>query len=354
MLLAIAAFVMSCDDNNENAIPQQEISTAQEIDMSNFYLNTEDDELSRSASSKNSSKNCSSMEVLNRQLKENPGLYNRMYKAELHTRNHTAKGKPDKPGGGGSGGGDTDVDVTIVADNLGVIDIPVYIHIVYPDGTDTNGSVKNSQITSQMAVLDDDFSSTNVNQLPSGTTFANDATDAGFSFSLAGTFRHDDSTSSWGTNDAIKTKYPPITPETHMNIWVCNIGGGILGYAQFPDTRTPVTDGIVLGGDYFGNTGGVYGAGRTATHEVGHYLNLRHIWGDGRCRQDDFVADTPTAGSSNGGCPTFPSTSCKSADMTMNYMDYTYDACMYMFTDGQRNRMRAIFTPGGSRDTMIN
>ena len=137
----------------------------------------------------------------------------------------------------------------------------------------------------------------------------------------------------------------------YLNIWVCNIGGGILGYAQFPGGAAS-TDGVVLGGEYFGVTGGVYGAGRTATHEVGHYFNLRHIWGDGRCRQDDFVADTPSSDSSNGGCPTFPSVSCKTADMTMNYMDYTYDNCMYMFTDGQRNRMRALFAPGGARFLM--
>ena len=94
--------------------------------------------------------------------------------------------------------------------------------------------------------------------------------------------------------------------------------------------------------------------GRTLTHEIGHYLNLRHIWGDGRCRQDDFVEDTPASDGPNYGCPSYPTVNCKSADMTMNYMDYTDDACMYMFTDGQRNRMRAIFQPGGARASMLN
>mgnify|MGYP001137934641 FL=1 len=203
-----------------------------------------------------------------------------------------------------------------------------------------------------MATLNADFRDINTNQLPSGTTFANDATDAGFSFSLAGTFRHDDSTSSWGTNNSVKSAYPPITPETHMNIWVCNIGGGILGYAQFPGGSLS-TDGIVLGGDYFGNTGGVYGAGRTATHEVGHYLNLRHIWGDGRCRQDDFVADTPSSDGPNYGCPSYPTVNCKSTDMTMNYMDYTNDECMTMFSEGQKTRMRSIFAANGPRASML-
>ena len=290
------------------------------------------------------------MQNLNRQLNENPGLYKKMYDIEFATRkNIAAKGKPAGNGGGGNTGDDTDVDVLPIEDGLEVLNIPVYIHIVYPDAN----SISNAQVTSQMATLNADFRNTNVNQLPSGTTFANDATDAGFSFSLAGTFRYNNATTSWGTRDAVKAAYPPITPSTHLNIWVCEIGGGILGYAQFPG-GDPATDGIVLGGAYFGNTGGNFGLGRTATHEIGHYFNLRHIWGDGRCRQDDFVTDTPSADSSNGGCPSFPSTSCKTADMTMNYMDYTFDACMYMFTDGQRNRMRSLFAPGGVRESLAS
>ena len=345
--MAALAFLFTACDADKNEIVQE-----QQIDMSDFYVYTDadSDEAAKSDNKKNASKSCASMTVLNRQLNENPGLAKKMYNIELHTRKFIAgKGKPTKPGGGGGGGGDSDVDVAPIEDNMGVIDIPVYIHIVYPDAS--TKTISNEQVTTQMATLNADFRDKNTDQLPSGTTFANDATDAGFSFSLAGTFRYDDSKSSWGTNNSVKADYPPINPETHMNIWVCNIGGGILGYAQFPG-GSEATDGIVLGGDYFGNTGGPYGAGRTATHEVGHYLNLRHIWGDGRCRQDDFVADTPSSNSSNGGCPAFPSVSCKTADMTMNYMDYTYDNCMYMFTDGQRNRMRPLFAQNGARAAM--
>ena len=344
-MAALAFLFTSCENDNTSALQEEQTN----VDMSDFYVHTDasmESELSRAA---NGDKSCATMANLNRMLNENPGLERKMYNIEYNTRKHTAKGKPVKPGDGGGDTGGDDVDVEIVPDNLGVINIPVYIHIVYPNPS----VISQSQINSQMATLNNDFSNTNVNQLPSGTTFANDATDAGFSFTLAGVFEHADSRSSWGTNDAVKAAYPPVTPETHLNIWVCEIGGGILGYAQFPGGRLS-TDGVVVGGAYFGNTSGPYGLGRTMTHEVGHYFNLRHIWGDGRCRQDDFVLDTPSADSSNGGCPNFPSTSCKSADMTMNYMDYTYDACMYMFTDGQRNRMRAIFQPGGPRASMIN
>ena len=342
-MAALAMMFTSCSEDQKGNLEEE-----QNIDMSDFYVYTDADidEASRAANGKS----CYTMANLNRMLNQNPGLEKKLYDVEYHTRKNIAKGKPGGGGGpGGGGNGDTDVDVLPISDNLGIINIPVYVHIVYPNAN----SISDAQVNSQMNVLNADFRDVNTDQLPSGTTFANDATDAGFSFSLEGVFRHNDSRSSWGTNDAVKQAYPPITPETHMNIWVCNIGGGILGYAQFPGGPA-ATDGIVLGGEYFGITGGVYGSGRTATHEVGHYLNLRHIWGDGRCNRDDFVEDTPKSDRSNGGCPTFPTTHCKSADMTMNYMDYVYDECMYMFTDGQRNRMRAIFAPGGARASMVN
>ncbi len=113
------------------------------------------------------------------------------------------------------------------------------------------------------------------------------------------------------------------------------------------------TDGVVISPQYFGTTGFVsapFDKSRTATHEVGHYLNLRHIWGDGRCKQDDFVADTPSSDGPNYGYPTYPTVNCRSNDMTMNYMDYTNDACMYMFSNGLKERVRAIFASGGPRE----
>jgi hypothetical protein len=316
--------------------------------MTDFYVHT--DEYESKTTSKND-KQCHSMQVLNRQLAENKGLYKKMYDIEYATRKFiTAKGKPTKPGGGSGGGSSsTDVDVLPINDGLGSINIPVYIHIVLPNAN----TVSNTQIQSQMNVLNSDFNNSNASQLPSGATdFVNDATVTDITFSLAGTFRHDDSTASWGTNDAVKAAYPPISPSTHLNIWVCEIGGGILGYAQFPGGSS-ATDGVVLlHSSLPGGSSAPYNLGRTATHEVGHYLNLRHIWGDGRCRQDDFVTDTPSSDGANYGCPSFPTVNCKTTDMTMNYMDYTDDSCMYMFTDGQRNRMRAIFTSGGSRASL--
>jgi hypothetical protein len=144
--------------------------------------------------------------------------------------------------------------------------------------------------------------------------------------------------------------------DKYLNLWVCNLGGGLLGYAQFPGGNAS-TDGVVILYSAFGNTGVVnppYNKGRTATHEIGHWLNLRHIWGDdnGACSGSDLVGDTPNQGNYNFGCPSFPHISCSNGpngDMFMNYMDYTDDACMYMFSNGQRDRSSAVLQPGGAR-----
>ncbi|MFH4963577.1 zinc metalloprotease [Gaetbulibacter sp. M235] len=346
-MAAVGLLFTACNDDSK------EVSQEQQIDMSDFYVYTDsaDDLSSKSANSKEFYNPCYSMEVLNRQLRENPSLEKKMFDIEYQTRKYIASksgsANKGKPGGGTSG--ETDVDVLPINDGLGTINIPVYVHIVLPNAND----VSNAQVTSQINVLNDDFNSTNTNLLPSGATnFVNDATITNVSFTLAGTFRYNNNTSSWGTNDSVKAAYPPITPDTHLNIWVCNIGGGILGYAQFPGGNS-ATDGVVLlYSSLPGGSAAPYNLGRTATHEVGHYLNLRHIWGDGRCRQDDFVEDTPSSDGPNYGCPNYPTINCSTTDMTMNYMDYTDDACMYMFTDGQRNRLRPIFATGGPRAAM--
>ena len=142
----------------------------------------------------------------------------------------------------------------------------------------------------------------------------------------------------------------PWDPSSYLNIWVCNLGSGLLGYAQFPGGN-PATDGVVCDYAYFGTIGTAtfpFDEGRTCTHEVGHYLNLRHIWGDGGCSVDDFVSDTPTSDGPNYGCA-LGHVSCGSTDMVQNYMDYSDDGCMNLYTAGQAARMNALFAPGGAR-----
>jgi len=344
LVLATGVFI-GCQDNASD-LPNNQQS---KIDMSDFYVHTDEFE---SKSDKNGDKVCYSMKVLNEQLSKDKNLYKKMYDIEYATRKFIAAKKPSGTGGGkpGNGGGD-DGGGDPVGDNLGVINIPVYVHVVY---SNSNENISDAQVASQIAVLNDDFRRNNNDANNTPSEFASVAADTEINFTLANTFRYANSRTSWGTNNAVKAEYPPVTPETHMNIWVANIGGGILGYAQFPGGNL-ATDGIVVSPQYFGTTGYVaapFDGGRTTTHEVGHYLNLRHIWGDGRCNRDDFVADTPSSDRPNYGCPT-SAVHCRSNDQFMNYMDYTDDSCMNMFSLGQKERMRALFASGGGRAALV-
>jgi hypothetical protein len=142
-----------------------------------------------------------------------------------------------------------------------------------------------------------------------------------------------------------------------------NLGGGLLGYAQFPGGPSS-TDGVVVLYSSIGSiaqpgTASPYNLGRTLTHEVGHWLNLYHIWGDDgtSCTGSDQCSDTPNQADENYGCPTFPNVSCSNTpngDMFMNYMDYTDDGCMNAYTAGQASRMNALFATGGSRVSILS
>ena len=244
----------------------------------------------------------------------------------------------------------------------GVITIPTVVHVIY---SNSNENISNAQINSQIAVLNEDFRLLNSD---SNNDWPQNA-DSEIEFCLAsvdpngnattGITRKSSSNSSWGTNDAMKFSsnggVDAWPTGDYLNIWVCNIGGGILGYAQFPGGSSN-TDGVVVGPNYFGTTGYLsapFNLGRTTTHEVGHWLNLRHIWGDGNCNVDDFVADTPASDNPNYGCAT-GHVSCGTTDMVENYMDYSDDACMHLFTEGQKTRMRALFDTGGFRSSILN
>lgn len=347
-LLGVSLLAVSCQ--REETTPEQELQQV-EVDMSDFYVYTDD----WSQAGKDGNTQCGSMLVLNEKLRKNPGLEKRMYDIEKHARQFVAAKKGgNKPGGGGGGGGGSEPPVD---DGLGVINIPVVVHVLY---NTANQNISDAQINSQISILNRDFNATNgdVSQVPA--EFADLVADMDFNFTLVQTIRKYSNKTSWGTNDAMKYSSSggsdAVSPENHLNIWVCNIGGGILGYAQFPG-GDPSSDGVVVGPEYFGDTGYLappFDKGRTTTHEVGHWINLRHIWGDGRCKQDDFVSDTPASDGPNYGCPSYPTVNCRSNDMTMNYMDYTNDACMYMFSEGQKSRSRAIFAAGGPRNSFLS
>ena len=293
-------------------------------------------------------KSCASHDILERQLQENPDFARRLEAIELQTRSFVAAHE----GGDFKSGGTSALSVS------GTVNIPVIVHVIY---NTAQQNLSDAQIQSQIDVLNADFNGQN-SEISAGLVpaeFAGLVANSQISFSLAQVTRTYSSRTEWGTRDDMKYTskggHDVIDPAKHLNIWVCNIGGGVLGYAQFPGGNA-ATDGVVVGPQFFGNTGFVqapFDKGRTTTHEVGHWLNLRHIWGDGRCRQDDYVSDTPASDRSNYGCPSYPTVHCKSNDMTMNYMDYTDDACMYMFSNGQKSRMRALFSSGGARQGFV-
>ena len=294
-------------------------------------------------------RNCGTMDHLNQIRQNDPTVDQRMQMEEITVQNWI-NNNPE-------------------SSSSSIITIPVVVHVVYKTSSQ---NISNTAIYSQITVLNEDFRKLNADASSVPSAFSGVAADCQIEFCLAvrdpsgntttGITRTYTTSSSFSTNDDVKHNSSggkdAWSTSDYLNIWVCNISGGILGYAQFPNSGASNEDGVVCDYAYFGDVGATYpyDKGRTATHEVGHWLNLRHIWGDATCGTD-YVSDTPTQSTSNGGCPSFPSTSnCSgngsNGDMFMNYMDYTYDACMYMFSSGQKTRMRA--TLNGSRSSLLS
>jgi hypothetical protein len=282
------------------------------------------------------SRKCASMEVLQAQIQADPSRGSRLQ--EIEAFNEEFANRPDN--------------MRLVN---GVYEIPVVVNVVYKT---TAQNISDAQIASQIDALNKDYNATNadLSKVPSNFQSVK-AGNTNIRFVLSKVVRKVTTKTSWTTNDAVKksTGITPTTPTTSLNIWVCNLSGGILGYAQFPGGAS-ATDGVVIDDNAFGTTGTVsapFNKGRTATHEIGHWLNLRHIWGDANCGNDQ-VSDTPLHNTANYGCPAAGHLSTctgKPIEMTMNYMDYSDDACMYMFSAGQKTRMLASFATGGGRNS---
>lgn len=250
----------------------------------------------------------------------------------------------------------------------GILTIPVVVHVILHTSAE---NISNAQIESQIDILNEDFRRNNADASNTPSDFTSVAADVEIEFILSDIIRKNTTKSSFSISDAngngvfdlseeqtagIKFNTygsVAISTDMYLNVWVCNLAGGLLGYAQFPGGESS-TDGVVITYDSFGRTGTLnppFDEGRTATHEIGHWLNLNHIWGDDgtSCSGTDNVGDTPNQAGPNYGCPTHPHSSCSSNDMFMNYMDYTDDGCMNIFTQDQKTRMHAIFTSGGAR-----
>ena len=291
---------------------------------------------------------CGSMEVLEAQLAADPAMAQRMASIEAQAQRVMAN-------------------PALARTAAGTVIIPVVVHVLYNTAAQ---NISDAQVQSQIDVLNEDFRKLNADASKTPAQFAGLAADANVQFVLAkrtptggatnGIIHKQTKTASWSTNDAVKNSKrggdDAWDATKYLNLWACNLGQGLLGYAQFPGGAAS-TDGVVILYSAFGSRAKyaagtyttTYDLGRTATHEVGHWLNLRHIWGDASCGSD-LVNDTPTQQTSNYGCPAFPHVTCSnSGDMSMNYMDYTDDKCMYMFSTGQSTRMNALFATGGAR-----
>ncbi len=284
-------------------------------------------------------RDCGTMDRLDELVQEDPEMLLRMEQIEEQTRDFI-----ENPSVG----------------ERAVITIPTVVHVLYRTNAE---NISDAQILSQIDVLNEDFRRTNAD---ADNTWSQ-AADTEIEFCLAtvdpngnptnGITRKYANKRSWRTNDDMKRSSKGGTDAwdtgAYLNIWVCNLSNSILGYAQFPGGAA-ATDGVVCLYSAFGRVGTLsanFNLGRTTTHEVGHWLNLRHIWGDGPCSADDFVSDTPESDGANYGCAE-GHVSCGSVDMVQNYMDYSNDACMNLFTQGQKSRMLAVLN--GVRSSLLS
>ncbi len=253
-----------------------------------------------------------------------------------------------------------------------IITIPVVVHVVWKTNVQ---NISDAQIQSQIDVLNEDYRRTNIDQINTPNVWETIAADCEIEFCLAKTDPNGQPTNGinrvqtthgqFGMDSDIHTSSAGGADDwpndDYLNIWVCDLGSGLLGYATPPSSWIGDGDGLVIGYRYFGRIGTLqspYNKGRTATHEIGHWLNLDHLWGGWGSCGNDQVSDTPKQESENYSCPGFPAnidacnTTNPNGDMFMNYMDYTNDACMNLFTNGQKTRMLAAINL--YRPNMIN
>ncbi|UXX78760.1 choice-of-anchor J domain-containing protein [Reichenbachiella carrageenanivorans] len=260
-----------------------------------------------------------------------------------------------------------------------VYEIPVVVHVVHNgESLGTNGNIPDAQILNQIETLNEDFRRLNDDASDTPTDFLPVAADVNIEFVLAkrdseglpttGIVRVKGNQSNYTLSEAEALAANSYWPaEEYFNIWVADLRGDLLGFAKFPISNEPgmdvepnlnrLIDGVYVDYAYFGTAHNAdsFSKGRTMTHETGHWLGLRHVWGDGGCGVDDYCADTPAQSSSTSGCPDVGDAfSCSSNDMFQNYMDYTDDVCMNLFTKEQSDRMRVVLESSPRRKELLS
>ncbi|MBW7838280.1 MAG: T9SS type A sorting domain-containing protein [Chitinophagaceae bacterium] len=251
-----------------------------------------------------------------------------------------------------------------------VIVVPVVVHVLYNTSAQ---NISDQRIQAQLDALNRDFRRRNADTVNTPVPFKSRAADVQIVFSLAKKDPNGNPTSGivrkytkekvFLADDGMKFSSSggadAWDASRYLNIWVCNLFGRTLGYTPMPGAD-PGVDGIVIQYGVFGYKGGLgapYNLGRTLTHEAGHWLGLKHVWGDEECG-DDGIFDTPRQQGPNTGHNVFPKMSACSedgnGDMFMNYMDFSDDADLNMFTLGQKTEMRSLFAKGGYRNSIIN
>lgn len=302
-------------------------------------------------------KHCGTDHFLQRSLQENPHFWEARKAIETQSENW-------------------------IKENIGTanfrnnVQIPVVVHVVWNEDEE---NISEEQILSQIDVLNQDFNATNTDLDNVPANFQHLIADIEIEFCLASTDPEGNPTNGitrrfttveniafkFGGQFQRRVKYENLggadawNPLEYLNIWVSGSDMSFVGDATFPGQTFPEEEGVVIDYRFFGTTGAAADnqpnhLGRTATHEVGHYLNLQHLWGTFSfgCSDDDGVWDTPNQENFYFGCPNQGRESCGSTDMFMNFMNFSFDECLYFFTEGQKWRMLAAIN--GPRSSLLS
>lgn len=289
----------------------------------------------------NAQQGCASFEYRQQELLLNPALKSKINEIEAFIQQKKASGTS-----------------ATAREHQPLITIPVVVHILY-NNADEN--VADIFVTKQLDILNKAFRRQNADSNNTPIRFRSLAADCDIEFKLAisdpqrrpttGVIRKYTPVKKWVADDRMKYSSKggddAWDSNKYLNIWVCNLSY-VNGYATFPGGAAE-KDGVVL-------SYGVFKWQTTIIHETGHWLSLKHIWGDDYCG-DDLVDDTPKQSSYSSGCPSGIRSTCSNGpdgDMYMNYMDVTSGECTNLFTEGQKKRMRSLFALGGARTSLLS